>query len=175
MPEAATIISAVGATAGLFGSKKQKSGTGLSRNISRLLDKMAKTAFNFDIDQEINIAAEQAQRDTQRVAEISLGNVFAKFGAEGALPGLPDTARSSVLRGTLSDVSQDLQRFLAERRANRTRDLLSIQAIPVGLATAGRGAMQPRADRSGIFNSFVSSFAQLGREIFPPRGEQRTT
>jgi hypothetical protein len=138
-----TAIAAGGQIIGAIGGKKKKSGNSTSSAISKLLEAAAKRALNDDPSRRIDQSVDAAMLDTKFYAERALSNVFGKFAQQGSMGYLPDTARNSVLRGTLEDVYRPTTLWAAQAKAGAFDQWIQNAMRVVGSAAAGRGEQQP--------------------------------
>lgn len=150
---------------GAFSGKGKKSGTAASRAVEKLLGTAAKKVLNYDPYADITNAIDQAQVDAGRLSEKSLSNVFAKYAnTEGSAGYLPDTARSSVLRGVMSDTSNSLATLSANLRLSAMEKWVNLARGVITSATAGRGEVL-QSNNNWDPMSLVNAFKNLAGTV----------
>lgn len=127
---------------GLFGKSGSSTATGTSKAISKLLEQSANTVRNTDPYADVEKALKTSQLSVEDLAQRALQNVFAQFASNGSRSDLPDSARSGVLRGVLSDILNERFNIEADARMNALPRYVDMVSRIVGQAAAGRGENQ---------------------------------
>lgn len=145
---------------GLFSGKGKGRGNAASRSIQDLLLNMSQRARGYDAAAEAENAAAQAKLDAEDAIRRAVAGDRADFAAEGSHGWLPDTARESTIRGSMTGIGRTLATFLADLRSKTMQRQLAVMGIPVGLAQAGRGEnLQSNSQFNG--SGFVGSLNEF--------------
>ena len=150
---------------GLFSGKGKKSGTAASRAVESLLLDAANKVKNYDPYKDIDALIQQSQLDAERLADKSLSSVFSRYAQTGSAGYLPDTARSSVLRGVSSDISNNLATLEANLKYGAIDKWMNLARGVITSASAGRGEVLP-SNNNFDPKAFVSSFSDLLHSIW---------
>lgn len=160
-----TAINAGSQVLGLFSGKGKGRGNATSRATERSLRDMIALGERYDPVAESEVAIQQAIKDAEIAMQNATGSVLGGFAAQGSHGWLPDTARQSGIRGAVSTIGEALARVLADIRSSATERKMRMRAIPVGLATAGRGEQLPSNNNYNPLGG-VQAFGDMLRQAF---------
>lgn len=142
---------------GAIGNKGKGKSSPLYRELEKSLMQSLGIAGNYDPIAESEEAKNLALEDFELALGRGMGAVNARYGnSEGSREYLPDTGRQSTIRGVTADISRDMARWLADRKANATSEKLRVMAIPQSIsASLGDGRQKGGYSGMGLGESLA--------------------